>query len=530
MSEYDGAGAIRTMPLDPGTGTGIRTPIRQAQIGVRTKHLDYLRMQEKWQRCRDVSLGGDAVHSAKTRYLPMLKDQPSPDYDAYVLRASFYNATWRTIAGLNGMMFRKPPIIKGSDALLELLDDVTMDGVSLHVLAQTAAEECLTLGRVGVLVDYPIADVSEMTQADAALLDMRPTMALYRAEAIINWRRRKIGNRSVLSMVVLEEQDEVPVDEFGDRREMQYRVLDLDGEQRYRQRLFKIGEKGEDIKIGADMYPLMGAKPLNYIPFQFFGPDDTTPTVDDPPLIDLVDMNLAHYRVTADYETGCHFAGLPTAVVSGYVKENASEKLYVGSATAWVFPDPAAKASYLEFHGQGLTALAANLDRKEQSMAVLGARMLEALKRGVESAETASIHRVGEESVLSSIAQTISIGLTQALQWFAQWAMTPGDASIDLNRDFYPAPLNAQMLTALIASWQSGAISAATLFYNLKQGEIVDDDQTFEQEQSDIANQPPILMARAAPAGGAGAGFGSAGSPQATPAGPGGTEAAPAAA
>ncbi|WP_457831240.1 DUF4055 domain-containing protein, partial [Staphylococcus aureus] len=91
----------------------------------------------------------------------------------------------------------------------------------------------------------------------------------------------------------------------------------------------------------------------------FMSVDDLTPTVDLPPLVDLVDMNYAHYLVSADYEHGCHFAGLPTPVVTGYTPQNGPngeppEKLYIGSAAAWVFPQPDAKAYFLEFEGQGL--------------------------------------------------------------------------------------------------------------------------------------------------------------------------------
>jgi hypothetical protein len=232
---------------------------------------------------------------------------------------------------------------------------------------------------------------------------------------------------------------------------------------------------------------------LDYIPFVFLSSDDVTPEVDEPPLIDLVDMNIAHWRSTADYEHGCHFAGLPTPVVSGYTPLKDGEKLYVGSATAWIFPEKEAKATYLEFTGQGLNALKENIGDKEQRMAVLGARMLEALKKGIESAQTASIHRVGEQSMLASTSTSISLGLTRALQWFSDWAGANGDASIDLNKDFFPAPMDAQTLSALVSAWQSGAISDQTLFDNLQQAEIQGANTTFEVEQARIANSAPRL-------------------------------------
>lgn len=502
--------------------------------GVSSLHPDYSRMMVKWQRCRDVMAGQDAVHAGGEKYLPKLTDQSTTAYDAYNLRAPFYNASWRTVTGLNGMLFRKPPVVKAVDSVLALFEDVTMSGVPLQMFAQTVSEEALKIGRVGVLVDYPPAPAEGLTKADATAMNLRPTLAMYQAESIINWRTRTIGNKHVLAMVVLCEQQELQVDEFKVGYAKKYRVLDLFEQKNektglveitYRVRIFSINAQGADVLESASI-PLMDNKPLTFIPFVFLGTDDVTAEVDDPPLIDLVDTNLSHYRTAADYEHGCHFTGLPTAVVSGWeapapaVPGGPVEKLYIGSATAWTFPNPLATAKYLEFTGQGLSSLKENLERKEQQMAVLGARMLEALKKGVESAQTASIHRVGEQSMLASVAQTISLGLTRALGWFSQWAgNADGEASIDLNRDFFPVPMTDAMLKALIAGWQSGAYSYETLFDNLKQGEVIAQDADFEDEQAKIANDPPVLNGGAPTDGGTG-GSGDPAASTPTPAAP----------
>jgi hypothetical protein len=158
-----------------------------------------------------------------------------------------------------------------------------------------------------------------------------------------------------------------------------------------------------------------------------------------------------------------------------------------------VFPDPDAKAFYLEFNGQGLGALEKNLDRKEQQMAILGARMLSEDKKAVEAAETASIHRSGENSILAGIAQNVSNGLTMALQIFDEWAGGNGKATIEINREFLNMPLSAQELTAMVAAWQAGAISQETLFFNLKAGETYPDDLTFEEEQGRIDSNPASI-------------------------------------
>ena len=57
--------------------------------------------------------------------------------------------------------------------------------------------------------------------------------------------------------------------------------------------------------------------------------------------------------------------------------------------------------------------------------------------------------------MLSSIAQALSLGMTAALRLFTEWAgADPSAVLIEINRNFYPAPMTAQMLTALLAGWQ----------------------------------------------------------------------------
>jgi len=464
--------------------------------GVKTTHKDYDKYSKKWSRARDVVAGQDDVHKAGERYLSRLKDQSDEDYKAYVKRAGFYNATWRTISGLLGMMFSKSPAMANPAAIDVYLEDVTMSGTSFNTLAKEIAGEVLEVGRIGILVDHPaVENVAGITVATAADMGLRPTMQVYHAESIINWKYRQVRNRHTLSMVVLQETVMVAESEFEEKEKTQYRVLDLDDRDLYRVRLFEVNDKGDDVQIGGDLYPLMNNKPLAYIPFAILGTDGIDSDLDEPPLIDLVDVNLSHYQTNADYEHGCHFTGLPTAVVSGYIPEDTSAKLYIGSQAAWVFPDPNATAQYLEFTGQGLGALEKNLDRKEQQMAVLGARMLAAEKKQAETATTAAIHRTGENSILSSIAISVSSALEWALGVFSEWAGQSGDIVYQLNRDYNPAMMDAQTLTALVAAVQAGKLSDESFFDLLQRGDVVASELSFENEQARIDASGPALPA-----------------------------------
>lgn len=469
------------------------------------QHNLYKNMQPQWVKCRAVAAGQRAVHDAKTLFLPRLKDQDDESYNAYRLRASFFNAYWRTISALSGLIFRKPPVVDIPKSIEPMLEDVTMSGIDFQIFAQQTAIEILTTGRIGVLVDFPSQSTEGMTQADAEASKIRPTMQKYQAESIINWKTTRIGNETALSMVVLRENATLkPDNEFEHKTEVRYRVLNLvkrivdkdivneDESFVYRVRIFRIDDDSkEQQQVGSDLFPLMNGKPLAYIPFYFIGVDDTTPDVDEPPLIDLVDLNLAHYRTGADYAHGLHFTGLPTAVVSGYSPEDKADKLYIGSQSAWTFPDPQARASFLEFTGTGLNAIKEALQEYKQEMAILGARLLTAEKKDAETAQVAQIHRAGESSVLSAIAQTISIGLTKALNMFCEWAGQPGKWSVELNRDFMPAGLDAQQLTALVGAWQQGAFSQQVLFENLQKADIIASPLTLEEMQEQIGSSRP---------------------------------------
>jgi hypothetical protein len=211
-------------------------------------------------------------------------------------------------------------------------------------------------------------------------------------------------------------------------------------------------------------------------------------------LLDLVDVNLSHYRTTADYEHGLHFTGLPTPVVTGYYSDDKSASLRIGSGTAWLLPDPQSKAFYLEFTGQGLGELREALRSKEAMMATLGARILAPEKRAAESAQTANIHRSSENSVLASISQSISIGLTHVMEYLRDWSGVTGDVKVELNRDFIPNSMTAQDLDVLVKSWQAGAISANVLFENLVAGDIISQETSFDDEQERIKSNPAGSM------------------------------------
>lgn len=471
-----------------------------------SKHPDYVKQAPAWKMMRDLAGGQRAVHAAAEAYLPRLTEEADKPYEARLKRTPFYNATWRTIEALVGMLFRKAPSIEASAAIEAMLKDVTKSGKPIDMFMQECALEEETVGRVGVLTDYPSVSTAGMTVQQAESMNVRPHLAMYRAEDIINWSWSWINNRNTLSLVVLEEKAIVGGDVFSPTYEDRWRVLDLfeyiSGLHAYRQCVYRKDKAtGEFIIVeGSERFPLMAGQPLKEIPFEVFG-DGL------PPLEDLGHINVSHYQSSADLEHGAHMTALPQPWATGVTEQfhpqtgqPIAQKFHIGGGHLWTFADPNSKVGMLEYTGQGLGALEGRIAAKEQQMAVLGARMLEAQKSGVEAAETAGIHRSGEQSALQAQAARLSLGFSRVLSWFEQWAGGPGDVVVTVNQDFMPANLTAQDVTALVGAWQAGAISKEALFLKFQKGGVVGDGTDYETEETKIESAPPTLPAATAPA------------------------------
>ena len=452
------------------------------------KHPQYEARVDQWRRCRDAAAGGDQVKAAGVRYLPRLSGQDLTEYEAYKLRADWYGATSRTIAGLSGAVFRRDMEVEFPDSpeAVALLADLTQTNLSADQVAANLLDEVLEVGRAGAYVDYPPGEQE----------GGRPYVVRVNAEQIINWSTAYPGGRQQLVWLVLEESvEDTTADRFQPQSVTQWRLLELvDGfyEVSVWRKNERTGQEGQNAFLEVDRYyPTRRGDRLDFIPFVFDGPNDTTAMVDKPPLLDLVDINLSHYRSSADLEHGRHYVALPTAWVAGFPRDT---ELRIGSNVAWVSDQTDAKAGFLEFTGQGLGALETALSSKEQLMAVLGARLLEEQKKAAEAAATVQLRQAGEAATLTRIISTTEEMLGQLLRWVAWWAnltQDPADESIavTLNRDLAAIAATPEQITALVAALQGGAMSFETVYANLERLEMTREGVDADEELAAIRDR-----------------------------------------
>lgn len=459
---------------------------------VTSKHPQYQDFIRDWEDCRNFFEGERRVKEMGPRYLPKPEQATQSEYRAYVMRAFFFPAIERTVAGLSGAIDRKAPTFTLSDRVKHLEWDADGDGASLRQFSKSALDECFITGRFGILVDRP-ADGGE------------PYLALYSAENIINWQE---DSKTGLQMVVLRETYYEPsnTDQFVQTRKTRYRVLKIE-DGRYIQEIYTGSASGGEALTYTrqdTIIPTQAGKSIDFIPFVFGNVRSITTSIDKPPLLDLVRKNAEHYRVSADYANALYFTGNPILWVKGVKKPSANRppsgdpndvpfKLALGSQRAVYLPTPESEIGLTECSGHGVSPNHDKAEDVKKEMAVLGARLLEPQRNGVEAAETAYLRQSGEASTLSNIVLSVSSAIRRAIEMADIWLGGTGDeVSFELNTDFVDTIINPQLVSTLADLVSKEYISWETFFYNLACGELVPPGVTAEEERQRIESQPPM--------------------------------------
>ena len=441
-------------------------------------HPQYSRWLTFWKRCRDVRAGADAVKATGEKALPKPGGMNAQAYDAYKQRAQVYGAFARTVDGLLGCLFRSPPSVTASDELTGELEDVTLLGQDLTAFATHLLGELLTTGRAALMLDVLVDDTN----------NPRPFWKVLTAEQVIAWERSQGQLRRIVWKESL-----VEMDEEGDYQEVERLKIGSLIESVYVLRTYR-----QETKVSTQDWVLLnesipehnGAK-LDHIEMLIV---DLVPSAgaspSEPPLLALSDAVIGHYQLSADLRHGLHWTALPTPWVSGLDGAGAGEPLQIGSQTAWNLPS-GAKAGMLEFTGEGLDAIAAEMTRAEMHMAALGARLLAEPTRAAETAETTRIKSASETSILMGLVATASAALTRMLRWHAVWkGEAEDDVAVDLNKEFFDTKLSPAELTALVKAWQADAMTAHDLVWNLRHGDRLDPGRTDEDVLADLRATP----------------------------------------
>lgn len=458
--------------------------------GIDNQHPMYECRKWQWQRCRDTWAGQDAIKAREGGrcYLPptqgmildgCLDNDPNAPgvyaYRSYLTRALFNGFVSDAIDMAMGLMWNKAPVFEGITGPLEyLLTKATSEGESLERLLYRINEQQIGIGRLGILADMPAGETVGKAQ---------PYITVYHAESCINWDagfRGELASEE-LNMVVLDESGPKRINTFQWDVRDQYRVLMLGpSDTNEQQGIYRYGVFAQDLEVTGNDTGVMfdedqmkaatiHGRELDELPFVFVNANSTTSRPCDPPLMTLVDLCLAAYRVQADYRQSLHWSCEPTVVTKCMTEAPDGKKkpLRIGAGghiDLGINKD--ADAFYLEIEGKGIPELRLAVAADTALALQRAGEMIDQSSRGRESGSALEQRISVRTATLHSIVQNGADGLQKLIRKIAKW-LGMDQKAIDAikvlpNTVFAKPQLDGLTLKALIESKMlNGAVISA---------------------------------------------------------------------
>ena len=451
---------------------------------VSTKAKEYSEKLPQWVQVDDCI--NDRVKQKGVAYLP----KPNPDdksaenvsrYNQYLIRAIFMNVVKRTHDGFVGFVYRLPPTIELPTQTEYLEDSATQDGLDLTQFSKEVLSNTMNAGRGAILVDYPPSEGGTAAETDG----LQAYMIAYKSEDVINW---KVKNGKLV-LVVIQGCYEVPIDEFESEIKEQYLVLKIDENGYYVQETWRddaLYDSVEPRQSSGQRWP--------FIPFTFVGTVNNDNRIDPSLLFSISDINIGHYRNSADLEENCFIHSQLTLGITSdldneqFLKAN-PQGVQVGSRAGHFL------GSSGGFHSVQATenALAARLQNdKQEQMSAIGAQILEQGGPS-ETAEAVKTKSGANTATLSNLAHNVSAAITLACEWAGLFMGTTEDVTFRLNQDFFPNTVSPREMAALIQLYDRGRLAGVDVYNRLKEAGYIAEGRTFEDIEGEASEQDPLV-------------------------------------
>ncbi len=471
-------------------------------------HPEYVEWRDIWRSIRHAMIGEPAIKREGARYLPPTDGMDDEQYKAFLERAVFFNMTFRTVTGLTGSIFRRSPrLLNAGPKLQKLYKRLSKDGLSGELLCKVVAQEQLSVGRAGLLLDK--APETPGSNPD-------PYLALYTTENIIDWTETEIEGRTEQDYILLREffidrrpyivngsGKRIPNGSYGSlftrlrALRLIYNAETLKWE--YRQEVYERDHADADLAVEPQVYvPKIYGKPFERIPFKFFNATTPTSPVEKPPILDILTLNLSHYKSYAQLEQGRFYTSNPVYYVKGAEDE---DEYHIGPSMVWAL-DGNGEAGIIEYNGHGLNSLEKALTTKENQAAALGGRLIGDSATAGQSDNQIKLKDRNEQSLLLNVTTVLNENFTELLRLAGEWLNEKEEnegVEFRVNQDFLLNNFAAREFRAITLMWQNGLLPLDVIYEFFLQHEVIPEFITLEvfkqmlEDNEQFINNPDVL-------------------------------------
>lgn len=277
-------------------------------------------------------------------------------------------------------------------------------------------------------------------------------------------------------------------DGFSWKLETQYRVLRLvkvGSKYVYKQFLYTQDSNDKPQEVTPKDF---NGQPWDVIPFVFAGSEKNGAKVNKSPILDIVLLNISHYKNSADLEESGHVVGQPTLIVKfdgdadEFAKAN-PDGLKLGCRGAYnVGRDGDAK--FLQVNPNQL--ISEIMKDKIQQAAFIGARLI-APAGGRETAEAARMRFGSSNSALAHLVDNAEDAINQLLKWLCRFeGANEKLVSFKLNRKFFDDNIDPQVIMQAIMLVNEEIIPRSAVQDYVREVGFLDEDVTNDDLDKEI--------------------------------------------
>lgn len=462
---------------------------RDPKLDPSTTSEDYALMSPKWKKIRAVLAGTDALRKARTTYLPQFPKEPDLYYRHRVDNTTLLNMTDITLGSWVGRPFSDPVQVDDDvpAQIRDMLNDVDRRRSGLSVFLRDWFKEGLTCAFAHVLVDSPYVEKEGRTKADDLREGIRPFWSFLKPEDVLFMASTYVGSQEVLTHVRISE-TEKEMDGFVQKSKRRIRVFDR-----------KLS--GDDVGVWVTVYEEQRTKSkkvewvqikpsrridIDEIPLVTFYADRQGLQLGKPPIEDLVDLNLAHWRSTSDHTNVLTVARFPIIGASGIPHEEANN-IVLAPRKILATRNEKGKFYYVEHSGAAVKAGADDLARLEEKMAHYGADFLRKRPGGL-TATARALDSAEATSPLQDAVNRFNEAIWEILRLTGKWIGIGEDevGTITVPVDFGPEDVVGEDLATLRDTRKIRDISRRQFLAELKRRGVLSDEFDPDENEQEL--------------------------------------------
>jgi hypothetical protein len=454
----------------------------------------YDRMKGRWEKCRALMAGTEAIRANAERYLVQL---PNESDDAFQYRArlvALFNAFKRTVKACVGLITQEEPKL-GDDMpqpLVDMWENADRGGTHGAVLTKQLVTDGMIDGIAGIFTDYPrVANPANLSGDEEARAGLRPYFVRYRAQDVLKTIYQSVDGVRTLVLLVLREASEERAGKFGIQTVERYRAYTNELGV-IRCEVWKKNYNESTPHPDGEPITLQNVTKIPWSPLVAGDVADANET--RPPLDDLADLNVEHFQIKTNIRYLEDRALVPTMVRIGATRDEDGNypPIAIGPQSAieaplveglssqplyWLSPD----VSVLDPSNK-------SLEKVEQQMGAAGLAFLAPDTRAAETAEAKRIDEKAQNASLRSVARAVQDCLESAFGFAGQYIKQPA-GSVTINADFEETVMDPAMVAELRNLAIAGKLSIETLLDRLEKGHVLDEGFDIEAEKKRILTE-----------------------------------------